>query len=163
MRLKQAALTAAAPISACLLGLGGLTVWASLGHAGTPPDLTVTRARVFLPTGGTPDTAAFFRVTNKGGAADELTEVTSPSVVPGGIALSRHRMTPDGAAYRDVADRLEVPARGTLEMTPMSSDVTVPVPAGGDWRVGDRIWFDLHFEYSDTVRVRAEIVRPESH
>ncbi|WP_328380491.1 copper chaperone PCu(A)C [Streptomyces sp. NBC_01020] len=158
-RLKQSAFAAAAPMVACVVALGGLTAWTSLGHAGTPPDVAVTRARVFRTTGGTPETAAFFRIANQGGSADELTEVTSPSV-PGGIRLSRHRMTPDSAAYRDAVDRLQVPARGTLDMTPMSSDVTVP--AGQGWRAGDRIWFDLHFEHSGTVRVQAEVVRPGS-
>ncbi|MFI5663685.1 copper chaperone PCu(A)C [Streptomyces sp. NPDC051684] len=158
-RLKESLLAATAPVVACVVALGGLTAWTSLGNAGTPPDITVTRARVFLPTGGTPDTAAFFRVTNQGDSADELTEVTSPSV-PDGIALSRHRMTADGAAYRDTADWLQVPARGTLDMSPMSSDVTVP--ADPVWSMGDRISFDLHFTHSGTVRVRAEVVRPGS-
>ncbi|MFF5568038.1 copper chaperone PCu(A)C [Streptomyces sp. NPDC012623] len=158
-RLRQSLLAAAAPVAACMVALGGLTAWTSLGNAGTPPDLAITRARVFLPTGGTPDTAAFFRVTNQGDSTDELTAVTSPSIGDG-IALSRHRMTPEGAAYRDVADRIQVPARGTLDMTPMSSDVTVP--ADPDWSVGDRISFDLHFTHSGTVRVRADVVRPGS-
>ncbi|WP_161239049.1 copper chaperone PCu(A)C [Streptomyces sp. SID2888] len=158
-RLRRSLLPAAAPGLACVVALGGLTAWTSLGNAGTPPDLAVTRARVFLPTGGTPDTAAFFRVINQGDSADELTEVTSPSIGDG-IALSRHRMTPDGAAYRDAADRLQVPARGTLDMSPMSSDGTVP--AGPAWSLGDRISFDLHFTHSGTVRVRAEVVRPRS-
>ncbi|ATL25632.1 copper chaperone PCu(A)C [Streptomyces formicae] len=160
-RLKQSVLAAVAPVVASLVAslvaLGGLTAWTALGNAGTPPDVSVTRARVFQPTGGTPNTAAFFRITNRGGSADELTRVTSPSILSG-IALSRHRMTPDGAAYRAAADRLRVPAHGTLDMTPMSSDVTVP--SDRDWRMGDRIPFDLHFEHSGTVRVRAEVVRP---
>ncbi|WP_369212011.1 copper chaperone PCu(A)C [Streptomyces flavofungini] len=119
--------------------------------------LSVPRARVFQPTAGAPDTAAFFRITNQGSSSDELVEVTSPSV-PGRIALSRHRMTPSGAAYREDTERLQVPARGSLDMSPMSSDVTVP--AARPWRVGDRISFDLRFEHSGTVRVRAEVVRP---
>ncbi|MEV6757030.1 copper chaperone PCu(A)C [Streptomyces sp. NPDC051214] len=158
-RLQQSALAVAAPVAACLVALGGLTAWTSLGHAGTPPDLRVTRAHVFQPTGEATETAAFFRITNQGSSADELTEVTSPAV-PDGIALSRHRMTPKGAAYRAAANRLQVPAQGTLDMTPRSSDVTVP--ADRDWRVGDRIAFDLHFEHSGTVRVSAEVVRPVS-
>ncbi|MEU1145020.1 copper chaperone PCu(A)C [Streptomyces sp. NPDC005863] len=158
-RLKQSALAAAAPVAACLLTLGELTAWTFLGHAGTPPDLSVTRAYVFQPTGGAPDTAAFFRVTNKGSSADELTEVTSPAV-PDGIALGRHRMTPDSAAYRYATDRLQVPAQGTLDMTPMPSDVTAP--ADRDWRAGDRMPFDLQFEHSRMVRVSAEVVRPGS-
>ncbi|MFD4787079.1 copper chaperone PCu(A)C [Streptomyces sp. NPDC058459] len=158
-RFKRQALTAVAPIGACLVALGGLTAWTSLGHAGTPPDLEVTRAWVFQPTGATPVTAAFFRITNKGDGADALTEVTSPSV-RGAIALSRHRMTPHGAAFREPADQIRVPALRSLDMTPSSSDVTVP--ADRDWRVGDDIWFDLRFEHSDTLRVKAEVVRPQN-
>lgn len=158
-RLRQSALAVAAPVAACATALGGLTAWTSLGNAGTPPDLVVTRAQVFLPMGGTPNTAAFFRIANQGGAADELTRVTSPSV-PDGIAMSRHRMTADSAAYREAADRLPVPARGSLDMSPLSSDVTVP--ADPEWRVGDRISFDLHFEHSGTLRVHAQVVRPGS-
>ncbi|MEU6389406.1 copper chaperone PCu(A)C [Streptomyces sp. NPDC046939] len=157
-RQLRKALSAAAPsVMACVAALGGLSAWTTLGYAGTPPDLAVTRARVLQPTGGTPETAAFFRISNRGTSSDDLLKVTSPTV-SNGVALSRHRMTPQGAAYRDAADRLPVPGRGTLDMSPMSSDVTVP--ADQNWRTGDRIPFVLWFRHSAPVRVDAEVVRP---
>ncbi|MZD10195.1 copper chaperone PCu(A)C [Streptomyces sp. SID5785] len=157
--MRRSARAAAAPIAACVTALAALSAWTALGQAGSPPDLIVSDARVFRPTGDSPDTVAFFRITNRGTVQDELTAVTSPSL-PGGLTLSRHRMTTGGAAYRAPTDRLRVPARGTLDMTPMSNDVTVP--AGRALRTQTRIPFDLHFAHSRTVRVQVQVVPPGS-
>ncbi|MFD4973004.1 hypothetical protein [Streptomyces sp. NPDC058424] len=46
-----------------------------------------------------PETAAFFRATNAGGAPDRLLKVTSPAVA-GEISLSRYRMIKGASAYR---------------------------------------------------------------
>lgn len=158
-RLADTALAALAPVCACVLALGGLAAWTATGNAGTPPLVGVTDARLFLPSHGVPETAAFFTVTNTGGAQDRLTAVTSSDVAEG-ISLSSHRMTAGKAAYRQRADSLPVPAGGTLDMSPHSSDVTVPATAA--WEAGDLVPFTLHFEHSGPVEVLAAVVRPVS-
>ncbi|MFI1759407.1 copper chaperone PCu(A)C [Streptomyces sp. NPDC020571] len=158
-RLADTALAALAPVCACVLALGGLAVWTATGNAGTPARIGVADARLFLPSQGVPETAAFFRISNTGGARDRLLEVTS-SDVTGGISLSSHRMTPGGAAYRQAAESLPIPAYGTLDMSPHSSDVTVP--AAARWKTGDLVPFTLRFEHGGRVEVLAVVVRPGS-
>ncbi|WP_282082556.1 copper chaperone PCu(A)C [Streptomyces tendae] len=158
-RLAETALAAPAPVCACVLALGGLAVWTATGNAGTPARIGVTDARLFLPSRGVPETAAFFRITNTGGARDRLMSVTSSDVTDG-IALSTHRMTAGGAAYRRPAESLPVPAYGALDMSPHSSDVTVP--AAARWETGDLVPFTLHFQHSGPVEVLAVVVRPGS-
>ncbi|MEU3957934.1 copper chaperone PCu(A)C [Streptomyces achromogenes] len=156
-RLADTALAALAPVCACALALGGLAVWTTTGNAGTPARIGVSDARLFLPSEGVPETAAFFTLTNSGGAQDRLVEVTSPAVT-GDISLSSHRMTAGGAAYRRPTDSLTVPASATLTMSPLTSDVTVP--AATRWQIGDRIPFTLRFEHSGRVKALAQVVRP---
>ncbi|BBJ45766.1 membrane protein [Streptomyces antimycoticus] len=156
-RLTDSLRAAAAPFCACVLALGGLATWTASGNAGRPPRIGVTDAQLFLPAPGVPRTAVFFRVTNTGGMQDRLVEVTS-SAVAEGISLSRHRMTGRGAASRQLADSLPVPAGGTLDMSPFTSDVTVP--AAARWRAGDLVPFTLRFEHGGRVETNAVVVRP---
>ncbi|WP_413805329.1 copper chaperone PCu(A)C [Streptomyces sp. OE57] len=156
-RIRDSLLAVVAPVCACVLALGGLAAWTAKGNAGSPPRIGVTEARLFLPSPDLPKTAAFFRITNTGGARDRLVGVTS-SVVTGEISLSRHRMTGRGAAYRQATESLPVPAGGALDMSPETSDVTVPVTA--HWRRGDVVPFTLRFEHSGRIEVEAVVVRP---
>lgn len=156
-RLADTLLAAAAPLSAVVFALGGLSVWTATGNAGSPPRIGVTHARLYLPVGGAPQTAAFFRIDNSGDADDELVGVTSPQV-PTGTVLSRHRMDPGRTACREAAPRLAVPAGGRLDMSPLTSDVTVPVTR--QWRDGDLVPFTLHFEHSGAIPALAVVVRP---
>ncbi|WP_329618660.1 copper chaperone PCu(A)C [Streptomyces sp. S465] len=70
---------------------------------------------------------------------------------------SRHAAA-RGAASGQIADSLPVPAGGTLDMSPFTSDVTVPATAR--WRAGDRVPFTLRFEHSGRVEASAVVVRP---
>nr|WP_319023134.1 copper chaperone PCu(A)C [Streptomyces phaeolivaceus] len=112
---------------------------------------------MFLPTGDTPETAAFFRITNSGGSADRLLKVTSADI-DGAGGLSRHRMTGTASAVSETVASVGVPAGGTVAMTPTGLDVIVP--ANTDWRFGDLVDFTLHFEHSGTVRALAVVDRP---
>ncbi|MFB6957693.1 copper chaperone PCu(A)C [Streptomyces sp. NPDC056309] len=125
-RLTDALLTAMAPVCACVLALGGLSLWAASGNPGSPRRIGVTHARLYLPFGDVPETAAFFRVTDTSRAPDRLLKVTSPAVA-GEISLSRHRMIKEASAYREATGSLPVPAGGTLVTSPHTGDVTVPV------------------------------------
>ncbi|MFJ8468119.1 copper chaperone PCu(A)C [Streptomyces swartbergensis] len=151
-------LTALAPVAACAVALGGLTTWVSTGKAGSPPRITVTSGRVFLPYGSDRDTAAFFEIANSGDADDRPVKATSPAGSE--IALSRHRATQGGAAYRADARTASIPAGGSLSMSPHGLDVTARAKAG--WQDGDLVRFTLHFQHSGRIEAIAVVVRPST-
>ncbi|MPY61633.1 copper chaperone PCu(A)C [Streptomyces spongiae] len=155
-RLADALRAALAPVAACSVALGGLTTWALSGNAVTAR-IAVTDAHVYLPYGNTRDTAAFFRITNSGGAGDRLLKVTMAGA-GGGTELSRHRMTSGRAAYAETVDSAEVPAGASLAMSPSGLDVTLRAKPG--WREFDFVPFTLHFQRSGRVEALAIVVRP---
>ncbi|WP_019072987.1 copper chaperone PCu(A)C [Streptomyces hokutonensis] len=157
-KLRDAALAALVPVAACSVALAGLTAWTGTGKAGTPARIRVTEGRLLLPSAGAEETAAFFRVANEGGSADRLIRVTSPRA-PGGIALSRHRMTEGNGAYSTAVDSVDIPAGESLAMSPTGVDLTVS-SASGKWRSGDLVPFTLEFRRSGRITVLAVVVRP---
>ncbi|PAZ14019.1 hypothetical protein CLM62_21375 [Streptomyces sp. SA15] len=161
-RLTDTLIAALAPVAACSIALGGLTTWAVQDNAGSPARIAVTHGLVFLPFGdpretATRETAAFFRITNSGGADDRLLKVTS-SATGGDATLSRHRMAGGQAAYGQTVDSVAVPAGGSLAMSPFGTDVTVR--AKETWREGDVLPFTLHFARSGRIKTLAVVVRP---
>ncbi|GGS61820.1 copper chaperone PCu(A)C [Streptomyces cinerochromogenes] len=156
-RPADALRAALAPVAAFGLALAGLTLWVTAGQAGSPPRVQVAPGRVLLPYGGTTETAAFFSLLNSGGADDRLVEVTS-AATGGEVALSRHRMSGSGAAYRQSVDSVTVPAGGAVLMSPAGVDVTLR--AGKGWKAGDVVPFTLRFEHSGTIRTTAVVIRP---
>ncbi|MFI6549424.1 copper chaperone PCu(A)C [Streptomyces prunicolor] len=157
-KLRDTALTALVPVAACSVALAGLTAWTGTGKAGTPARMRVTEGRLLLPSVGAEETAAFFRVANEGGSADRLIRVTSPRA-PGGVALSRHRMTEGNGAYSTAIDSVDIPAGDSLAMSPTGVDLTVS-SASGQWRSGDLVPFTLEFRRSGRITVLAVVVRP---
>jgi copper(I)-binding protein len=157
-RLTDTLLAALAPVAACGLALGGLSTWTAYGNAGSPARLTVTDGKVFLPSGDTSATAAFFRITNSGGAADRLLKVTTAEAGDGTPTLSRHVMTSCNTASDQTVASVAVPAGDTVAMSPNSVDVIVPAKKG--WQPGDLVAFTLHFEHSGAVQTLAVMVRP---
>ncbi|MCJ1676231.1 copper chaperone PCu(A)C [Streptomyces sp. APSN-46.1] len=157
-RLREAYLTAALPVIACLVGLCGLTAWAGSGAAGAPPRIAVDDGRVFLPYAGKENTAAFFRVSNLGGADDQLVSVTSPDVEQ--AMLSRHQSAGTGADSMNMTGPLDIPAGDTLAMSPFGADVMVKVKER--WQAGQVVRFVLHFRHSKPVETIAIVVRPGS-
>jgi hypothetical protein len=156
-RLTDTLLAALVPVAACSVALVGLMTWVGAGKAGSPPRMAVSSGRVFLPYGDSTETAAFFDVSNTGGADDRLVEVTS-SATGGAISLSRHRTTRSGAAYEADVDAVTVPAGGELSMSPHGLDVTLRAEAG--WQAGDLVPFTLHFERSGAIRTIAVVISP---
>ncbi|CAM5659359.1 copper chaperone PCu(A)C [Streptomyces griseorubiginosus] len=159
-RLKDGVLAALVPVAACSVALAGLTAWIGTGEAGSPARMNVTEGRVLLPSAGVTETAAFFRMENKGGSADTLIRVTSRDV-PGGITLARHRMNEGNGAYRAGVESVGIPAGGSVVMSPQGVDLTVSAPAS-KWRSGDLVPFTLEFRRSGRVKVLAVVVRPGS-
>ncbi|QWB21212.1 MULTISPECIES: copper chaperone PCu(A)C [Streptomyces] len=158
-RLTDTLVAAVAPVAACGLALGGLSLWTAYGNAGTPASIKVTDGRMFAPTGSTPDTAAYFRIANSGGAPDRLLKVTTAGTGDRGPTLSRHVMTSSNTASDRTVSSVGVPAGTSLAMSPASLGVIVPVRKGG-WRTGDLVAFTLHFERGGAVKTLAVVVRP---
>ncbi|MFF3325559.1 copper chaperone PCu(A)C [Streptomyces sp. NPDC002889] len=157
-RLREGILAALAPVAACAVALGGLTAWTLAGGAGSPPRIEVGDPRIFLPYGDNEDTAAFFRITNSGGADDQLIGVTSPAIES--AMLSRHESNGSGADFMRMVDSVAIPAGDTLVMSPSTMDVMVKVKAR--WRVGDTVPFVLHFRHSGPVDTVVVVARPGS-
>ena len=157
-RLTDTLLAALVPVAVCGLALGGLSTWTAYGNAGGPARIKVTDGKVFVPSGDTPVTAAFFRITNSGGAADRLLKVTTAEAGPGALTLSRHVMTSSNTATDRTVASVGVPAGDSVDMSPDGVDVTVPVKKG--WRSGDLVSFTLHFEHSEAVKTLAVLVAP---
>ncbi|MDT9685295.1 copper chaperone PCu(A)C [Streptomyces sp. TRM76323] len=142
-------------VVASALALGGLTAWTAAGAAGSPAELEVTHARLLQPFPGRERTAVVFTVVNSGNADDRLTSVTSPAISE--AMLSRDADAGEAAARMQMIASVEVPARGTLEMTPYGTDVMVELRAPVE--LGQRIPFTLRFEQSGPVTVEALVVR----
>ncbi|AXE75909.1 copper chaperone PCu(A)C [Streptomyces atratus] len=157
-RLYDGLLAVVAPLAAFSVALGGLTAWTASGAAGAPPRLEISDGRVFLPYNGNVDTAAFFRITNSGGADDRLVSVTSAAV--DSAMLSRHVRHDSGAGSMSMVGSVGLPAGETLAMS--ASTVDVMVKMKDRRQVGDVLPFVLHFRHSDPVEALAVVVRPGS-
>ncbi|MCP9958546.1 MULTISPECIES: copper chaperone PCu(A)C [Streptomyces] len=142
-------------VLASALALGGLTAWTAAGAAGSPARPEVTRARLLQPFAGRESTAVVFTVVNSGGSDDRLTSVTSPAIT--GAMLSQDADAGASAARMRMLRSVRVPARGVLEMTPYGTDVMVELRE--PVRLGQRVPFTLHFEWSRPVTVEALVVR----
>ncbi|MFI8390303.1 copper chaperone PCu(A)C [Streptomyces sp. NPDC085540] len=158
-RVREGLRAALVPVVACALALAGLTAWASAGAAGSPPQIAAGNGRVLLPDGRGRDTAAFFDITNIGGADDQLTDVTSSGVEK--TLLSRRESTGLGPDVVRTAAPVRVPAGGTVTMSPLDLSVTTRTKETR-WEAGDMVPFVLHFRYSPPVEVMAVVVRPGS-
>ncbi|MFJ3928467.1 copper chaperone PCu(A)C [Streptomyces sp. NPDC090022] len=158
-RLPEGLSAVVAPVAACAVALGSLTVWAGAGYAGSPPRLDVTDGRIWVSFGDTPYTSAYFRLTNSGGSDDRLVKVTLPGVTDA-IGFSGHRMLGANTATDEKRGSIAVPAGRTVTMSP--SGVNVTVPSDRTRREGDILFFTLHFERGGPMEVPAVVVRPGS-
>lgn len=75
-RLRTSFTAVGVPVLACGIALAGLGAWTASGRAGSPPHVAVTKAYVYQSFGSTPETAAFFTLTNDG--APPTGSCTSP-------------------------------------------------------------------------------------
>lgn len=157
-RLRDGLLAALVPVTACLTALVGLTAWTSAGAAGSPARVEVGVGRVFLPYADKERTAAFFTISNTGGADDQLVSVSSPALDE--VMISRHERVGEGADAMGMVASVDVPAGSRLTMTPGSVDVMATVKVR--WREGDAVPFVLHFRRSGPVDAVAFVVRPGS-
>ncbi|MEU9588219.1 copper chaperone PCu(A)C [Streptomyces sp. NPDC048219] len=137
------ALAAAAVIGALVLaGCGD-----SGSGASSAADLSVDAAYIPQPVSDTM-AAGFLTVTNKGGAEDELTSVTSPA---GEVTV--HETV--GGAMKEV-DRLPVPAHGELVLESGGNHLMFEKLKHRPEQ-GETVSIELHFAHSDPVTVEMPV------
>ncbi|MFD6417792.1 copper chaperone PCu(A)C [Streptomyces sp. NPDC060194] len=135
--------------------LAGTLVLAGCGAG--DPELSVGDA--FVPAPPTADMAAgFLTVTNDGGSADTLTEVTSDAA----DSVEIHETV--GQTMRQV-DSLDVPAGGTLDLDRGGNHLML-IGLDGKPAEGQKITVELHFSKSGTITaelpVKAATYNPTS-
>lgn len=144
-------LGAVAGLLVLVVSVGGCSVGAI---AGPSRALTVGDAWVRASAGTDQPAAGYLSIVNAGGAADALMSASSPQAAS--VDLHQTEMASDGMMGMHPVTRLDVPAGGTVALTPggyhlMISGLKV-VP-----RPGDRLELDLVFEHAGTVVVQAEV------
>ncbi|WP_431043172.1 copper chaperone PCu(A)C [Streptomyces sp. P1-3] len=122
----------------------------------TGPRLSVSGA--YLPQPAMPDMAAgFLTVRNTGGAADELTSVTTP--LSDDVTLH----ATEGTRMRHVAT-MKVPAGGELKLASGGSHLMLGKLSHKP-KVGEKVRFTLHFAASGPIEVEVPVqpttYRPE--
>ncbi|MGO4422022.1 copper chaperone PCu(A)C [Streptomyces sp. MCAF7] len=137
--------------AAASLVLGLSVVLAACGSeddGGDSPKLSVSGA--YVPQPPTPDMAAgYVTVTNKGGADDELTSVTTP------LAAEVTMHTTTGTRMKQVRS-LKVPADGELRLA-TGGDHLMLTNLTHKPKVGDKVSFTLHFASSVPVEIKVPV------
>ncbi|MEV7795331.1 copper chaperone PCu(A)C [Streptomyces sp. NPDC087512] len=140
---RPAAVASAALIGALVLaGCGG-----SGSDASSAAELSVGGAYIPRPVSATM-AAGFLTITNKGGAEDELTSVTSAA---GEVTV--HETT--GGVMKK-ADRLPVPAHGELVLQSGGNHLMFE-KLTRRFEEGETVSVELHFAHSDTVTVEMPV------
>ncbi|MDN3296900.1 copper chaperone PCu(A)C [Streptomyces ficellus] len=133
------------------LALGGCSSGASAGSSGSAsadePELTVSGAFMPQPVGDM--AGGFLTVTNKGGAADTLTSVTSPLSDDIGLHESKNQKMRQVASFG-------IPANGELKLERGGSHIMF-MNIKRKPKQGDTVEIELHFRKSDPVKVRLPV------
>ncbi len=141
-------LTATALAILTATGIAALAACSSQ-HAAGVPRLSVSGA--YVPQPPLADMAAgYFTVRNAGGAADQLTSVTS-----GDASDITLMVTGSGGAMQDVRE-LAIPAGGQLRLH-VGGDHLMLMGLKGRPAIGQRITFELHFAKSSPITVRVPV------
>ncbi|MCK8433859.1 copper chaperone PCu(A)C [Streptomyces sp. D2-8] len=139
-RLGPAALVIAGTLA--LAGCGG----SDSGGEGDSGKAELSVGSAYMPQPVSDDMAAgFLTVTNKGGAADELTSVTSD--IAGQVTVHQ---TVDGAMQE--VKSLKIPADGRLELK-SGGDHLMFEQLKSKPKEGRTVSVELHFAHSDPVKV----------
>ncbi|WP_065961842.1 copper chaperone PCu(A)C [Streptomyces sparsogenes] len=140
---RTAAAALGLALAAALAGCGG-----GGGGGDDRPELSVSGA--YVPQPPTPDMAAgYVTVTNKGGAADRLTSVTTP------LAAEVTMHTTIGTRMKRVAS-LKVPADGELRLA-TGGDHLMLTNLTHKPKVGDKVSLTLHFASSDPIEIKVPV------
>ena len=118
-------------------------------------DINVTRAIVVAPPGANAaSVAAYFTVENKGAAAVQLTDVTTP-IAAG--AMLHENVDDNGVMKMLMLDKIDIPAGGKIEMKPAGLHVMLMGPKG-PIKLGDTVPFELSFAGGAKLPVAAKVV-----
>ncbi len=131
-------------VAVVLAGCGG----------GSMPELRIDNARVWAPVGSA--TAAYFDITNTGGASDLLLGVEADVA---DASLHETVMDDDVMKMQSVRE-LEIPAGGAVRFEPGGLHVMLVDVAPLD--VGDIIELRLQFETSGTIRLQVPVTEIET-
>jgi copper(I)-binding protein len=140
----------AAAVAVLVVGAGAWLV-VGRGADGTP---RITAGPAYVGATGVDAAAGYVRLENSGSADDRLVRVSSPTVP--GVTMHTTR-TEDGMSTMESADSLDVPAGGSLVLTPgrshlMLEGATTPLAAGSTVRL------HLEFAHAPAIDVDAAVV-----
>ncbi|MGQ4384779.1 copper chaperone PCu(A)C [Streptomyces sp. SAS_270] len=142
------------PLGASVGALALLAGYAANGAAGEPPPrIRVVDARVIAAPAGSGATRAYFEIRNTGPSKDTLLYADSPEL---GISILRRTVSRNGSELTDSVRAVEVPAGGTVRMTPGGLMVGILDPPV--LKAGQQVPYLLWFKQSGKVAVRATVV-----
>jgi copper(I)-binding protein len=160
-RLSDVVRAAAGPLICAVILIALLSTWVATGGVGT-----ITRVRLQISLAAVPmraytkqaasriDTATtFITIRNLSGTADALVAVRSP--------IARHavlteRAGPGGRAI--TVSSLEIPAHGTLNLSPFGADIVLRDPSPFENR--QTVPLTLTFRDAGTVTIDAAVTAP---
>ncbi|MFJ8469714.1 copper chaperone PCu(A)C [Streptomyces swartbergensis] len=133
------------------------TGYTATGAAGDPPPrIEVVEARIIAPMGAR-STAAYFEIRNTGSSPDTLQYADSPDL---GISIIRRTVRRTGTGRTEPAWAVDVPAGGTVRMTPGGLGVVILDPPA--LKPGQSVRYNLWFRYSGRVGVRVPVTASPS-
>jgi copper(I)-binding protein len=160
-RLGDVVRTAAGPSICAVILIALLSVWVSTGAAGT-----ITRVRLQISLAAVPMRAfteqaasrigtapTFLTIRNLSGTPDELVAVRSP--IARRVVLTE-RAGPAG--QRVTVSGLEIPAHGTLNLTPFGDDIVLRNPS--PFEDLQTVPLTLTFRHAGTVTIQASVTAP---
>ncbi|MFJ8108245.1 copper chaperone PCu(A)C [Streptomyces sp. NPDC096132] len=146
------------PLGASVGALALLAGYTATGAAGDPPpDIRVVAARVLAAPSGSGSTRAYFAIRNTGPTRDTLLYADSPEL---GISMLRRTVNRGGAEDTETVGAVDVPAGGTVRMAPGGLGVVILDPPV--LKAGQKVSYDLWFQQSGKVAVRATVAESEA-
>ena len=146
--MRRAGLTAAA--AASVLGLASLAACGTSSSSGDGTAARISVTHAYIPLPASPDMAvAYFDLSNRGGSADRLVGVSSPSVQSAELNQST-------TTSMHSIDGVDVPAHGEAQLARGGTHVMLmglsPAP-----KVGQTIELKLSFQHTGTITVEATV------
>ncbi len=159
--LRELARAAFGPVLCAVVLVGLLSAWVATGGAGTLSRVRLQVALAAVPMRAfTPQAAAaagsattFLTIRNLSGTPDELVAARSP--IARQVVLTVHG-GPD--APRVAVSGLDIPAHGTLTLSPFGDDVVLQHPA--PYETASTVPLTLTFRHAGTVTVEATVTAP---
>lgn len=160
-RLSDLVRTAAGPLVCAVILIALLSAWVSTGGAGTLTRIRLQISLAAVPMRAYTEQAAsrigiattFITIRNLSGTADELVAVRS-SIARSALLTERAGPT----APRITVSSLEIPAHGTLDLTPFGDDIVLRDPS--PFEDLQTVPLTLTFRQAGTVTIQAAVTAP---